>query len=44
MNKNLFRVIFNSARGLWFVGAPFAKPAGYRTARVTAGSNLNTSF
>ncbi|MBT2324086.1 ShlB/FhaC/HecB family hemolysin secretion/activation protein [Variovorax paradoxus] len=27
-----------------FVGAPIAKPEGYRTARTTAGFNLNFSF
>ncbi|RYE41911.1 MAG: ShlB/FhaC/HecB family hemolysin secretion/activation protein [Hyphomicrobiales bacterium] len=27
-----------------FVGAPIAKPEGYRTARVTGGINLNFSF
>ncbi|MEJ8826276.1 ShlB/FhaC/HecB family hemolysin secretion/activation protein [Variovorax humicola] len=38
-------------RGQWtrlsydfFVGAPISKPEGYRTARVTAGFNLNASF
>ena len=38
-------------RGAWknlnydlFVGAPVWKPEGYRTARVTAGFNLNVSF
>ncbi len=38
-------------RGQWtkwsydfFVGAPVWKPQGYRTARVTAGFNLNASF
>jgi hypothetical protein len=38
-------------RGSWsrlsydfFVGAPISKPEGYRTAKVTAGFNLNYSF
>ncbi|WP_409171578.1 ShlB/FhaC/HecB family hemolysin secretion/activation protein [Variovorax sp. H27-G14] len=38
-------------RGAWgglncdlFVGAPVSKPQGYRTAKVTAGFNLNFSF
>ncbi len=38
-------------RGQWsklsydfFVGAPISKPEGYRTAKVTLGFNLNTSF
>lgn len=38
-------------RGSWsklsydfFVGAPISKPQGYRTAKVTAGFNLNASF
>lgn len=38
-------------RGAWkglnydlFVGAPISKPEGYRTARTTAGFNLNFSF
>jgi hemolysin activation/secretion protein len=42
-------------RGVWkglggdvsydfFVGKPIAKPEGYRTARTTAGFNLNYSF
>lgn len=28
----------------FFVGAPISKPAGYRTARVTTGFNLNLGF
>lgn len=38
-------------RGQWsklsydfFAGVPISKPAGYRTAKVTLGFNLNASF
>ncbi|KIQ31732.1 hypothetical protein RT97_14435 [Variovorax paradoxus] len=50
LGRNLAGAVVG-VRGQWsklsydfFVGAPFSKPQGYRTAEVTLGFNLNAAF